>query len=81
LAAEEAGATVALLEARENFRAGSNTAMSTAMVPAAGSRWQAEAGVEDSADTLYDDIMAKTHGEADPEVARALADVSAELGA
>lgn len=81
LAAEEGGATVALLEARENFRAGSNTAMSTAMVPAAGSRWQREEGVEDSADLLFDDIMAKTHGDADPVVARALADVSAELGA
>ena len=81
LAAEEGGATVALLEARENFRAGSNTAMSTSMVPAAGSRWQEAEGVEDSADVLFDDIMAKTHGEADPIVARALSDVSAELGA
>ncbi|MDX1690682.1 MAG: FAD-binding protein [Acidimicrobiia bacterium] len=80
LAAEEQGATVALLEARENFRAGSNTAMSTSMVPAAGSRWQREAGVDDSPDVLFGDIMAKTGGEADPVVARALADVSAELG-
>ena len=45
LAAARAGATVVLVEARETFRRGCNTAMSTSMIPAAGTRWQTEAGV------------------------------------
>ena len=31
--------------------------MSTAMVPGAGSRWQREAGIEDSAERFVADIM------------------------
>ena len=80
LAADQQGASVALFEARENFRAGCNTAMSTSMIPAAGSRWQHAKGIKDSPDLLYHDIMEKTHGAADPVVARTLADTSAELG-
>jgi fumarate reductase flavoprotein subunit len=53
--------------------------MSTAMVPGAGSRWQRDAGLEDSADRFVDDIMAKTNGEADRRLAQALASVSAEV--
>ncbi|NOY55396.1 MAG: FAD-binding protein [Actinobacteria bacterium] len=79
LAAAEAGKSVALLEAKETFRFGSNTSMSTAMVPAAGSRWQAAAGIDDSPERFYDDIMRKTKGSADPIVARALTNVAPEL--
>lgn len=75
----DAGASVLLLEAQDTFRSGSNTAMSTSMIPAGGSRWQRKAGIEDSPDLLYGDIMAKTKGKADPVVARALADVSPRL--
>jgi fumarate reductase flavoprotein subunit len=53
--------------------------MSTAMIPGAGSRWQDAAGIEDSADRLYEDTMTKTKGTADQAVARSLADVSVEL--
>ncbi len=78
--AADGGATVALLEASATFRQGSNTSMSTSMIPVAGSRWQAEYGIDDdSPDRLYADIMAKTKGRADPEVARALVDVGVEL--
>ncbi len=76
LAAAEQGATVVLVEANEHFRRGSNTAMSTSMVPAGGSRWQDEAGVDDSPGRFLDDIMAKTGGQADAVLARALVDVA-----
>jgi fumarate reductase flavoprotein subunit len=73
------GLDVLVVEASEYFLQSSNTAMSTAMVPAAGTRWQLEAGIDDSPDTFVADIMHKTHNEADPVLARALAEVSAEL--
>jgi fumarate reductase flavoprotein subunit len=53
--------------------------MSTSMIPGAGSRWQKKAGIDDSPNLLFDDIMAKTKGKADPVVARALSDVSPRL--
>ena len=67
------------MEVNEHFAQGNNTAMSTAMVPGAGSRWQREAGIEDSPDQFVADIAAKTNGEADEVLARALAEVSAPL--
>ncbi len=80
VAAADGGASVLLLESKETFREGSNTAMSTSMIPAGGSRWQPEAGIDDdSPDRLYDDLMTKTKGKADPLVARALADVAPDL--
>src|SRR3990172_9434375 len=66
LAASDRGLEVVLVEAKETFRQGSNTAMSTSMVPAGGSRWQAAAGIGDSPGLFYDDVMAKTKGAADP---------------
>ncbi|MDL4774052.1 MULTISPECIES: FAD-dependent oxidoreductase [Thermomonosporaceae] len=79
LRAAEQGLSVVVVEASEHFRRGNNTSMSTAMFPGAGSRWQAEAGVGDSAERFVDDIMAKTGGRADPRLARTLAGVSAPL--
>ncbi|QRP47742.1 FAD-binding protein [Amycolatopsis sp. FDAARGOS 1241] len=79
LRAAELGLSVLVVEASEHFRRGNNTSMSTAMFPGAGSRWQAEAGVEDSPEQFVADIMAKTGGEADPRLARTLAEVSAPL--
>lgn len=79
IAAADRGAEVVLLDARETFRSGNNTSMSTSMIPAGGSRWQSAVGIEDSPDLLYEDTMVKTKSEADPIVARALADVSVEL--
>ena len=78
--AADGGATVALLEASPTFRQGSNTSMSTSMVPVAGSRWQREFGIDDDTpDLLYEDIMAKTKGAAEPVVARALVDIGVDL--
>lgn len=79
LSAAEAGCSVILLDARETYRTGSNTAMSTSMVPAGGSRWQEALGIDDSPQTFLDDIRRKTHGEAEEEVARALTGVAPEL--
>lgn len=55
LAAHEAGATVAILEKSE--RAGGNTALSTGSVPGAGTRYQVEAGIEDSPRQLAEDLL------------------------
>jgi len=69
LAAHEAGAEVLVLE-RDPVPRGS-TALSAGLVPAAGTRWQREAGIEDSPEAFAADIMAKAEGEPDPgEVAR-----------
>ena len=79
LRAAEHGLDVVVVEADEHFRRGNNTAMSTAMVPGAGTRFQRAAGIDDSPARFLADVDAKTAGEADPTVARALTAVSAEL--
>ncbi|QKG19579.1 FAD-dependent oxidoreductase [Actinomadura verrucosospora] len=79
LRAAELGLSVVVVESSEHFRRGNNTSMSTAMFPGAGSRWQAEQGVDDSPERFVDDIMAKTKGKADARLARTLAQVSAPL--
>lgn len=79
LRAAQMGLSVLVVEANEHFRRGNNTSMSTAMIPGAGSRWQRAAGIEDSPENFVKDIMAKTHGEADLQLATALANVSPRL--
>ncbi|SMY01000.1 FAD-dependent oxidoreductase [Brevibacterium aurantiacum] len=58
IAAAESGATVALLEKEE--RAGGNTWLSTGSVPAANSRFQREAGVNDSPEIMEADLLKKS---------------------
>ncbi|WP_280434844.1 FAD-dependent oxidoreductase [Nocardia carnea] len=79
LRAAELGANVLVIDADEHFQRGNNTSMCTAMIPAAGTRWQQEAGVQDSPDRFLDDIARKTGGTADRRLARALAEASAQL--
>jgi fumarate reductase flavoprotein subunit len=79
LAAAERGASVLLIDSDPHFLQGNNTAMSTAMIPGAGSRFQRAADIDDSPARLVNDIDTKTHGQADRELARALAGISAEL--
>lgn len=79
LRAAQRGLDVLVVEASEHFRRGNNTSMSTAMIPGVGTRWQRDAGIEDSPDTFVDDVARKTHGQGDARLARALAEVSAEL--
>jgi fumarate reductase flavoprotein subunit len=79
LSAAQGGATVVLAEARQNFHFDCNTSMSTSMVPAGGTRWQRELGIDDSPQAFYDDILIKTRGTADPTITRALTDIGPEL--
>lgn len=74
LAARTAGAEVLLIE--QDAAPGGTTAMSQGLVCAAGTRQQQALGIDDDADTLYADIIAKTRGQTDPAIARAIADGS-----
>ncbi len=77
--AAELGAQVLVIEANPHFREGNNTAMSTAMIPGAGTRWQRANDLEDSPQQFLDDIMLKTRGTADLGLAQALTQVSPTL--
>jgi fumarate reductase flavoprotein subunit len=72
LAARHAGAEVLLVE-QDDFPQGT-TAMSQGLICAAGTKAQAEAGVEDDADIFFQDILTKTKGQTDHRLARAIAD-------
>ncbi|BCM85679.1 FAD-dependent oxidoreductase [Methylobacterium indicum] len=71
LAAHEAGAEVLVIE-RDPVPRGS-TALSAGLVPAPGTRWQREAGLEDSPALFAADIMAKAKDEPDPALVARLA--------
>lgn len=79
LAAADAGLSVLLLDHLPSFRRGCNTYMSTSMIPAAGTRWQQAAGVDDSANVFLGDIMRKTGGTAYEVLARALTEAAPQL--
>ena len=64
LAAGTAGAEVLIVE--QDAAPTGTTAMSQGLVCAAGTRQQKALGIEDDADTLYTDILAKTRGQTDP---------------
>ena len=64
LAAAEAGQAVLVLE-RDPVPAGS-TALSAGLIPAAGTRWQAAAGIDDDPALFVADIQKKASGENDP---------------
>jgi len=75
LSAQQAGAEVLVLE-RDASTLGT-TAMSTGLIPAAGTRLQRERGIEDSAEIFAADIVRKTGGQTDASIALALAEASA----
>jgi fumarate reductase flavoprotein subunit len=79
VAAAEAGVEVVLVDASPSYPDGSNTAMSTSMIPAGGSRWQREAGIDDSPEQFRADVDRKTRGSADPTVTNALTAVAPDL--
>ncbi len=64
LRARESGAEVLILE-RDALPSGS-TALSAGLIPAAATRFQAAARIEDSPEAFAADILAKAHGEPDP---------------
>lgn len=76
LAARDEGAEVLVLE-RDSSLLGS-TAMSTGLIPAAGTPEQAAEGIVDSPDIFIGDILAKTKGKTDPALAACMARESVE---
>lgn len=76
IAAHDQGLSTAIVEKMD--RPGGNSALSTGSVPAAGSRFQREAGIDDGPENYCRDLMAIA-GEADnPDLVRLMAQVSAE---
>ena len=71
LAAREAGRDVLVVEA--DAAPGGSTALSAGLIPAAGTRAQAAAGIEDDADRFAADIQRKARGENDPALVAAMA--------
>lgn len=77
IAAHDKGASVAILEKRE--RPGGNSSLSTGSVPGAGSRFQREAGIEDSPERMVADLE-RIAGESElPGLTRRMAEISAPL--
>ncbi|MGB9370112.1 MAG: FAD-dependent oxidoreductase [Xanthobacteraceae bacterium] len=71
LAASEAGVEPVMIE-RDAMPSGS-TALSAGLIPAAGTRFQRDKGIEDSAKRFAEDISRKSHGEADAKLVQAVA--------
>jgi len=66
LAAEEKGVEVLLLEKEK--KVGGNTSLSQGMIPAAGTRFQKAAGIDDTPELMAEDIFKKNKYESDPEI-------------
>ncbi|MCC7426708.1 MAG: FAD-dependent oxidoreductase [Alphaproteobacteria bacterium] len=75
LAAGEGGAEVLVLE-RDETPTGSTT-LSTGLIPAAGTRLQRAAGIDDSPEQLAADFIGKAKGKTDEKMARLMGRVSA----
>jgi fumarate reductase flavoprotein subunit len=75
IAAHDAGGSVAIVEKLD--RPGGNSSLSTGSVPAAGSRFQRAAGIDDDPDRFVRDLMAIAGETDDPALVRRLAEVSA----
>lgn len=76
LTANAMGGEVLVIE-RDAVPSGS-TGLSSGLIPAAGTRFQAERGVNDSADLLAADILRKNHDRTDAAFAHRVAALSAE---
>lgn len=75
IAAADEGASVAILE--KLGRPGGNSALSTGSVPAAGSRFQREAGIDDTPEKLVADLRAIAGDSDHPDLLVRLAQLSA----
>ena len=75
IAAHDAGLSTAILEKLD--RPGGNSSLSTGSVPAAGSRFQREAGIADDPRTMVRDLTAIAGETDDIDLVRRLAEVSA----
>jgi flavocytochrome c len=76
ITAHDAGEDVAIIEKLD--RPGGNSALSTGSVPAAGTRFQREAGIEDSTERFVEDLMRKGGPTDCPDLLRRLVETSAE---
>jgi fumarate reductase flavoprotein subunit len=74
LAVRDAGVDVLVIE-RDASPSGS-TALSSGFIPACGTRWQAEAGVQDSAQCMGGDILRKARDRTDAQLVRAVVETS-----
>ncbi len=77
IAAHDAGIEAVIVEKLE--RIGGNTALSTGSVPGAGTRFQREAGIDDSPERMFEDLMALSGPHDCPELTRLLSEESAGL--
>lgn len=77
IAAAEAGASVALLEKLDRW--GGNTFVSTGSIPAAGTRYQRAAGIEDDPERMTADLLRQSGGHEAEHLVRFLAEESAPL--
>lgn len=71
LSAREQGADVLILEKDATPRG--TTSMSQGTMCAAGTQAQKDAGIDDSPEQFFDDVMTKVNGETDPEFVRVIA--------
>jgi fumarate reductase flavoprotein subunit len=76
IAAHDAGISVAIIEKQD--RPGGNSSLSTGSVPAANSRFQRAAGIEDDPARMFADLMRIAGESDDPALVRRMAEVSAE---
>jgi len=77
LTAAQAGLQVAVFEKTEHVLG--NTAASAGMIPAAGTRFQREFGIEENAEDMAADILQKNQYESDPDLTLALCKASGPL--
>lgn len=77
LTAAQAGLQVALFEKTGHVLG--NTAASAGMIPAAGTRFQRQLGIEETAEEMAEDILQKNRHESDPDLTLALCEASASL--
>ncbi|MFC7157422.1 FAD-binding protein [Halomarina halobia] len=77
VASEAPDLQVTVLEKTDEV--GGNTSLSTGMIPAAGTRFQREAGIEETPEDMMRDVMEKNGGEADEAMVRRLCTESANL--
>lgn len=77
IAAHEQGASVAILEKTKRLQG--NTTLSSGSIPAAGTRFQRAAGIDDSAERMRDDLLRTSGPHEAVHLTRRLSAVSAEL--
>ena len=77
LTAAETDLQIAVFE-KTDFILG-NTAASAGMIPAAGTRYQREIGIQETPEEMAEDILKKNHQESNPDLTLALSKVSGPL--